>query len=235
MQKTPDSPQLQSIAGRHLPLRFANADPYGPVCSADHGDSTVAAFSGGRCPCCVGSCKSSGAAVEKTLALPQLQLVEKSPPVVSNHMCSVVQTAENCGVSAVAVHDSRRHPFRAANADPHGPDYSADHRVSTVAVLSWWSMFLLAVVHILRCCLCEDSRDPTVAARARIANMGYDCAFALRGSGARVSVCGYADMGKCCALALLGLVLVFISVVAQRQLPWSAYSADHRDCPVADH
>ena len=67
------------------------------------------------------------------------------------------------------------------------------------------------------------------------ADMSYDCAFALRGSGARVSVCGYADMGKYCALALFGLVLVFISVVAQRQLPWSAYSADHRDCPVAAH
>ena len=34
--------------------------------------------------------------------------------------------------------------------------------------------------------------------------MGYDCAFALRGSGARVSVCGYADMGKDCVLALFG-------------------------------
>ena len=65
--------------------------------------------------------------------------------------------------------------------------------------------------------------------------MGYDCAFALRGSGALVSVCGYAEMGKYCVLALLGLVLVFIPVVAQRQLPWFAYSADHRDCPVADH
>ena len=69
----------------------------------------------------------------------------------------------------------------------------------------------------------------------RYADMGYNCAFALRGSGARVSVCGYADMGKDCALALLGLVLVFSPVVAQRQLPWFAYSADHRDCPVADH
>ena len=67
------------------------------------------------------------------------------------------------------------------------------------------------------------------------ADMGYDCAFTLRGSGARVSVCGYADMGKDCVFALLGLVLVFIPVVAQRQLPWFAYSADHRDCPVADH
>ena len=35
-------------------------------------------------------------------------------------------------------------PFRGTEADPHGPDCSADHRVSTVAVLSWWSMFLLA-------------------------------------------------------------------------------------------
>ena len=42
-----------------------------------------------------------------------------------------------CGLSAVAVHQHRRrHPFRAANADPHGPDYSADHRVSSVAVRS---------------------------------------------------------------------------------------------------
>ena len=34
------------------------------------------------------------------------------------------------------------------------------------------------------------------------ADMGYDCA-ALRGSGARVSVCGYADMGKACAFVSL--------------------------------
>ena len=52
VQKTADSPQWQSIAGRHHPLRAANADPHGPVCSADHGDSTVAAYFGGRCSCC---------------------------------------------------------------------------------------------------------------------------------------------------------------------------------------
>ena len=52
VQKTADSPQLQSIAARQLPLRAANADPHGPVCSADHGDSTVAAYFGGRCSCC---------------------------------------------------------------------------------------------------------------------------------------------------------------------------------------
>ena len=62
-QKTADSLQLQSIAGRQHPLRAANADPHGLVCSADHGDSSVAAYFGGRCPCCVGSCKSSGAVV----------------------------------------------------------------------------------------------------------------------------------------------------------------------------
>ena len=78
VQKTADSPQLQSIAGRQHPLRAANADPHGPVCSADHGDSTVAAYFGGLCSCCAGSCRFSRAAVEKPLALPQLQLVEKS-------------------------------------------------------------------------------------------------------------------------------------------------------------
>ena len=30
--------------------------------------------------------------------------------------------------------DSRRHSFRSADADPHGPDYSADHGDSPVAV-----------------------------------------------------------------------------------------------------
>ena len=39
--------------------------------------------------------------------------------------------------------DSRQHPFRAADADPHGPDYSTDHRVSSVAVRFRWSMPLL--------------------------------------------------------------------------------------------
>ena len=63
VQKTVESPQLQLIVGRQHPLRAANADPHGSVCSADHGDSSVAAYFGGRCPCCVGSCKSSGAAV----------------------------------------------------------------------------------------------------------------------------------------------------------------------------
>ena len=51
--------------------------------------------------------------------LPQFQLVEKLP-VVSNHRCSVVQTAENCGVSAVAVHDDRRYPCRGAEAVSYG-------------------------------------------------------------------------------------------------------------------
>ena len=60
------------------PFRPAEAVPHGPGCSADHGVSTVAAYFGDRCPCCSGSCRFSGAAVEKTFALPQLQLVEKS-------------------------------------------------------------------------------------------------------------------------------------------------------------
>ena len=78
VQKTVVVPQLQFIVGRRHFFRAADADPHGPVCSADHGDYTVAAYFGGRCPCCAGSCRFSGAAVEKTLALPQLQLVEKS-------------------------------------------------------------------------------------------------------------------------------------------------------------
>ena len=75
--KTAGSPQLQSIVGRHLPLRAANADPHGPVFTADHGDSTVAAYFGGRCSCWrvvqILMCCS-----EKPLSLPLVQLVEKS-------------------------------------------------------------------------------------------------------------------------------------------------------------
>ena len=52
-----------------------------------------------------------------------------------------------CGLSAVAVHQHRRrHPFRAANADPHGPDYLADYRVSTVC-----STFDVPVVLVVLC------------------------------------------------------------------------------------
>ena len=67
---------------------------------------------GGMSPLCE-PCSLSGAAVEKTFVLPQLQLVEKLPPVV--------QTAENCWFSAVAVHQGRSHSCRGAEADPHGP------------------------------------------------------------------------------------------------------------------
>ena len=77
VQKTVVVPQLQFIAGRQHPLRAADADPHGPVCSADQGDSTVAAYLVVDVPV-AGSCRFSGAAVEKPLALPQLQLVEKS-------------------------------------------------------------------------------------------------------------------------------------------------------------
>ena len=52
------------------------------------------------------------------------------------------------------------HPFHVANADTHGPDHSADHRVSKVAVLPWWSMFLLAG--------CADSSLLSVCRQSRL-------------------------------------------------------------------
>ena len=71
VQKTVVVPQLQFFAGRQHPLLAANANPHGPVCPADHGDSTVAAYLVFDVPV-AGSCRFSGAAVEKPLALPQL-------------------------------------------------------------------------------------------------------------------------------------------------------------------
>ena len=41
-QKTVEPQQFQFIVGRRHPLRSAEADPHGPVCSADHRDSSVA-------------------------------------------------------------------------------------------------------------------------------------------------------------------------------------------------
>ena len=114
LQKTAESPQLQFIAGHRHPVRAAKADLHGPDYSEHHRDSTVAVrIWWSMSPLC-GQCSLSGAAVEKTFVLPQLQLVEKLPPVV--------QTAENCWFSVVAVHQGRSHSCRGAEADPHGPD-----------------------------------------------------------------------------------------------------------------
>ena len=52
VQKTVVVPQLLFIFGRRHSFRAAEADPHGPVCSAGHGDSAVAACFGGRYPCC---------------------------------------------------------------------------------------------------------------------------------------------------------------------------------------
>ena len=90
-------PQLPSMECRRHSLRAAEADPQSPDCSALHRDSPVAVRFLVVDPCCAGRAVS-GAAVEKTFVLPQLQL---------NHRCSVVQPAENCGNSAVAVHQGR--------------------------------------------------------------------------------------------------------------------------------
>ena len=49
-----------------ISFRAAEADPHGPVCSADHGDSAVAWSMSLLCR----SCRYSGAAVEKTFGAP---------------------------------------------------------------------------------------------------------------------------------------------------------------------
>ena len=187
-----------------------------------------------------GSCRFSGAAVEKPLALPQLQLVEKSVtfsvPLYLTVTCTVFafevqdsglfwemtsgcfpysalfgstldtctasvygaldmynagfagdnaplavflglhhdarhhgrygpegqsrygahgQTAENCGISAVAVLPGRRHLFRGAEAVSHGPDSLSDHRCSPVAVQGSTSLLCIIVQIFLSWCRCR--------------------------------------------------------------------------------
>ena len=65
---------------------------------------------GGRCLRCAGRAGFSGAGGGRDRRLPLLQLVENFVGF--------------------------QHPCRGAEADPHGPDYSADHRDSSVAVRS---------------------------------------------------------------------------------------------------
>ena len=55
-------------------------------------------ISGGRCPCCAGSCRFSGTAVERTLALPQLQLFEKSLPLYVPSYLTVTRSVVAFGV-----------------------------------------------------------------------------------------------------------------------------------------
>ena len=55
---------------------------HGPDCPSDHRDSPVL-LQGHRYPCCAGRASSTGAVVEETVALSQLQLLRNSPDVVS--------------------------------------------------------------------------------------------------------------------------------------------------------
>ena len=135
----------------------------------------------------VWTCRFSGAAVEKTLALPQLQLVENSPLVVAD--CRKLRIFRGCSSSRSLS------SCRDAEAYPHGP---SDHRDSPMlfdmvlsASLSWRRGFsmvqtvadhrdfyllvdkvvdapVVRVMQVLRCCRGEDLGAPTVAARWEI-------------------------------------------------------------------
>ena len=100
VQKTAVSPQLQSIVGRHLPLRAANADPHGPVCTADHGDSTVAAYFGGRCSCWrvvqILRCCRGGALVAPTVAARREICYFLRPLVSNSHLFGVRLRSTGC-------------------------------------------------------------------------------------------------------------------------------------------
>ena len=58
--------------------------------------------------------------------------------------------------------DGRRHPFRSAEADPLGPDYSADHReFPLLPCVFRWSMHLLCgSCRFSVCCRGDDARAP---------------------------------------------------------------------------
>ena len=79
-------------------------------------------------------------------------------PVVCNDRCHGSWGAENCGISAVAVHPGRRHPGRGAEADSHGLACSEDQKDSAAQYFSWWSMPLLCRSFLLCPLLLRQAR-----------------------------------------------------------------------------
>ena len=126
---------------------------------------------------------------------------------------ALIERCNKSGGAAVAVPlQGRQHPRRCAETASHG---LLLHYIDKVVDVPWfWCT-----------CVCVRIRRYGQGLRSRSPWLVL----------VLIAVFGYGDVGKDCALALLGLVLVFIPVVAQRQLPWSAFSADYRDCPVAAH
>ena len=60
--------------------------------------------------------------------------------------------------------------------------------------------------------------------------MSYGCAFTLRGSGARVSLCGHADMGYDCALLSVVLVLACLWMLSLSLVRCSCFFLSLRRC-----
>ena len=82
VQKTVVHPQLPSIYGRrHSLLSSRGSSPWSRLFTRPQRFSSCCLISGGRCLCCAGRAVSP--VLETFLALPQLQLVEKSSPVFS--------------------------------------------------------------------------------------------------------------------------------------------------------
>ena len=99
VQITVVRPQLQSIEGcRHFLSFSRGSSPWSRLFTRPQRFFSCYSISGGRCPCCAGSCRFSGAAVEKTLALSQLQLVEKSVPFYVPSYLAVTRSVFAFGV-----------------------------------------------------------------------------------------------------------------------------------------
>ena len=155
-----------------------------------------------------------------------------------------VQTAENCGVTAVAVRPGRRHLFRSAEADLHGPGYSADHRDSPVAVR-------FPVVDAL-CCAGRAGSLPRRGAEAssivhtvrltmdipQLLNTVADVPV-VRSHSSRVQTWKRQLSSHSCSSSFCVDTVVHIPVVVQRQMPggsdvtvavmsrsWSAHGGD---------
>ena len=224
--KTAGSPQLQSIVGRHLPLRAANADPHGPVCTADHGDSTVAAYFGGRCSCWrvvqILRCCS-----EKPLSLPQLQLVEKSVTFSDPLYLTVI-----CSVFAFEVQDSGLFWEMTSGCFPYSALFGST--LDTCTALWTCTMLVLLVTMSLALCslLCLQAQDACLHGRpGAVLGQGFAHARCCATCGVLVQTVQYWRFRSCSSSR--SLVLPCCYAEADPHDP--GCSDDHLHSTVAAH
>ena len=173
VQKTVESPQLPSIYGRRHSLSFRRSrSPWSRRFTRPQRFSSCCSISGGRCPCCAGRAVSPVLPWRRSWRSHSCSSLRNRRPFFPD--CSKLRTFRSCSSSTSSSTSlscrKRRPSWSRLFSRPQ-----SFHSCCTFQVID---VPCCAVEQVLRCCLLDDSQDPTVQ-------------------------------------------LVVITVVVQRQIPWS--------------